>query len=70
MRLTYVVLHVQCACNTGLVYLPKAKLAASRPGQSVAVFSSRDTGADSRGPRCNIVCRTDRSSGQLTYVVQ
>ena len=45
MRLIYLVLHVQCAYNMGHGYLPKAKLAASIAGQSVAVFSSRNTGS-------------------------
>ena len=42
----YLVLHVQCGCNTvggGSVYLPKAKLPASLAGQSVDVLSSRNT---------------------------
>ena len=40
MRLTYVVLHVQCGCNTVLVYLPK--LAALAVG---CCLFSRDVGA-------------------------
>ena len=49
MPLTYLFLHVQCGCNTGGVYLPKAKLAAHLEGQSVDVLSSRNTGTQSAG---------------------
>ena len=41
MRLTDLVLHVQCGCNTVLVYLPK--LAALAVGG--CLFSSRDAGS-------------------------
>ena len=41
MRLTYLVLHVQCGCNTVLVYLPK--LTALAVG--CCLLSSREAGS-------------------------
>ena len=43
MRLTYLVLHVQCGCNTVLVYLPK--FAAPPRADGCCLFSSRDAGS-------------------------
>ena len=54
----------------GLVYLPKAKLAASLAGQSVDVLSSRNTGSVSRGRRCNVAsgwCTTLRQGGHTNH---
>ena len=41
MRLTYLVLHVQCWCNTVLVYLPKPAVLAV----GCCLFSSREAGS-------------------------
>ena len=41
MRLTYLVLHVQCGCNTVLVYLPKLDALAV----GCCLFSSKEAGS-------------------------
>ena len=43
MRLTYLIPHVQCGCNTVLVYLPK--LGAPTRAVGCCLFSSRDAGS-------------------------
>ena len=43
MRLTYVVLHVQCGCNTAHVYISKLAVPATAVG--CCLFLSRDAGS-------------------------